>query len=153
MSYLATICLFFPLSIYLWLLSGFLLQNLFLLVKKVGLVFGSVLSVLYREKLCLSALFGQYGIISALFLFLIFLFYWYVFVNRSFFRWGGNTPGHIFFVFLYGSFQNIVYVVFKISIRILWSGGVEKVGFLNLGECGSMYSSLPLGHIGSWMLM
>ena len=100
----AITCKFFCLSIYLWLLSDFLIQILFLLLKKVGLVCGSVLSVLYCEKLCLSALFSPCRFTFICYFCLVFIFY-------------------VLFLL------SIVYIVFKISILILWSGGVEKVGF------------------------
>ena len=47
--------IFIFLSFYLWLLRSFLVQNLFFLVKKVGLVCGSVLSVLGLGGICLGA--------------------------------------------------------------------------------------------------
>ena len=47
--------IFIFLSFYLWLLRSFLVQNLFFLVKKVGLVCGSVLSVLGLGGICVGA--------------------------------------------------------------------------------------------------
>ena len=76
----AIICMFFSLSIYLWLLSDFFLEKLFFLVKKVGLVCGRGLSVLYYENLCPNALFSLSGFIFICFYFYLyyFYFYWYV---------------------------------------------------------------------------
>ena len=73
----AIICMFFSLSIYLWLLSDFFLEKLFLLVKKVGLVCGRVLSVLYYENLCPNALFSLSGFIFICFYFYLYYFYFY----------------------------------------------------------------------------
>ena len=115
----AIICMFFSLSIYLWLLSDFFLEILFFLVKKVGLVCGRGLSVLYYENLCPNALFSLSGFIFICLIFICIIFIFIdMFVNCCFFHWGGNTPSHIFHVVLYGQFQSIVYIVFKISILI-----------------------------------
>ena len=50
-----TVYIFIFLSFYLWLLRSFLVENLFFLVKKVGLVRGSVLLVLGFGGICLGA--------------------------------------------------------------------------------------------------
>ena len=86
---MAMICIFMSLSIYLWLLSGFLLWGLFVLVGKVALVCGGVLSC---GGLCSSALFSQYGFKFTCFRIFLFML---IFVGYGFYRRGGNAPRHV----------------------------------------------------------
>ena len=54
-------------------------------------------------------------------LFVLFL----IAVNRSFIRFHGNTPGHVFLGFLHYSIANVVFVVFKIAICVVWGAGIR----------------------------
>ena len=105
-NHLAIIGIFFQLSVYLWLLSHFCYKNV-PVVKKVGLLCGSVLCALDYEKTVSLHYYSLWFYFYWLFLlFLYFLFFIFIdmFVTRSFFCWCGNTPSHIFFIFLYGNF-------------------------------------------------
>ena len=82
----------------------------------------NVLFVFGWEKVCLL----RWSLVWVLYVFyFIFLFccYFYVFVNRSFFRFRSNIPDHVFY-YLY-----IVFVVFKVSVCMLGQGGRETVEF------------------------
>ena len=54
------------------------------------------------------------------FFFLLFLFS--ISVNRSFIRFRGNTPGHVFLDFLHYSIGNVVFV-FEVAVCVVWGGG------------------------------
>ena len=51
------------------------------------------------------------------FFFLLFLFS--ISVNRSFIRFRGNTPGHVFLDFLHYSIGNVVFV-FEVAVCVVW---------------------------------
>ena len=44
-------------------------------------------------------------------------------VNRSFIRIHGNTPGHVFLGFIHYNIANVAFVVFKVTICVVWGGG------------------------------
>ena len=58
-------------------------------------------------------------------LFVLFL----IAVNRSFIRFHGNTPGHVFLGLLHYSIANVVFVVFKITVCVVWKSGMGEIGF------------------------
>ena len=79
-------------------------------MKNAGLVYGSVLSVFYCEKLCPSALLDS----MILFLFVIFIVFIVLFLfiflwNVVFSAEAAVLSGHIFFVFIYDNFP-VLYI-------------------------------------------
>ena len=58
-------------------------------------------------------------------LFVLFL----IAVNRSFIRFHGNAPGHVFLGLLHYSIANVVFVVFKITVCVVWKSGMGEIGF------------------------
>ena len=75
--------------------------------------------------------FYDYFILSFLFL---------ISMNRSFVRFRGNTPGHVFLGFLHYSIANVVFVVFGVAIcvdgRVGWCWPLGYGGLLVVGGMG-----------------
>ena len=109
----ALICMFFSLSIYLWLLSDFFLEKLFFLVKKVGLVCGRGLSVLYYENLCPNALFSLSGFIFICLIFICIIFIFIdMFVNCCFLPLRRQySQSHISCSFIWSISKYCIYIV------------------------------------------
>ena len=53
-------------------------------------------------------------------------------VNRSFIRFRGNTPCHVFLGLLHYSIANVVFVVFKITICVVWGKKDSIKGYCSI---------------------
>ena len=77
-----------------------------------------------KNKLCLRAYYGLY-----LFCFLCYLCYFYILflisVNRSFIVFTAMLPATFVLGFLHYSIANVVFVVFKIAICVVWGAGIR----------------------------
>ena len=115
-----------------------MVQFLGLVVKNLNFGCGVDFQYFIKNKLCLRAYYGLYlfcfcVICVTFILSLLFL----ISVNRSFIRFRGNTPGHVF-----SGFLDYCILVFGVAICLVvwgrWDLGVEYFGYV----CGC----LPLGY-------